>query len=90
MGRLDERREHDGPIGSIPSIPAPLSKLIGRASELHAVGEMLRRARLVTLTGPAGVGKTRTAVELGRERARQRADLGLQRQTHRGGRQLGR
>jgi non-specific serine/threonine protein kinase len=29
---------------------------------------------VVTLTGPAGVGKTRTAVELGRIQARQRAD----------------
>ena len=74
MGRLDERREHYGPFGSIPSIPAPLTRLIGRASELKGVGEMLRRARLVTLTGPAGVGKTRTAVELGRGQERQRAD----------------
>jgi predicted ATPase len=48
--------------------------LIGRASELQAVGDMLRRTRLVTLTGPAGVGKTRTAVELGRGQAWQRAD----------------
>ena len=61
-------------VGSIPSIPAPLTALIGRASELQAVGDMLHRARLVTLTGPAGVGKTRTAIELGRGQARQRAD----------------
>jgi predicted ATPase/DNA-binding CsgD family transcriptional regulator len=74
MGRLDERREDDGLFGSIPSVPAPLTRLIGRASELQAVGEMLRRARLVTLTGPAGVGKTRTAVELGRGQAPRRAD----------------
>src|SRR5215204_5615481 len=74
MGRLDERREHYGPFGSIPSVPAPLTRLIGRASELQAVGEMLRRARLVTLTGPAGVGKTRTAVELGRGQAPRRPD----------------
>ena len=35
---------------------------------------MLRRVRLVTLTGPAGIGKTRTAIELGGRQARQRAD----------------
>ena len=74
MGRLEERREQNGPSSSVPSIPAPLTALIGRASELQAVGDMLRRARLVTLTGPAGVGKTRTAIELGRGQARQRAD----------------
>src|SRR5215204_1081825 len=74
MGRLDERREHYGPFGSIPSVPAPLTRLIGRESELQAVGGLLRRARLVTLTGPAGVGKTRTAVELGRGQAQRWAD----------------
>jgi predicted ATPase len=58
----------------LPSIPAPLTALIGRASELQAVSDMLRRSRLVTLTGPAGVGKTRMAIELGRGQARQRAD----------------
>ena len=47
---------------------------MGRASELQVLSDILRRARLVTLTGPAGVGKTRTAVELGRGQLRQRAD----------------
>ena len=69
-----ERREHSGPSGSSPSIPAPLTGLIGRASELEAVSDVLSRARLVTLTGPGGVGKTRTAVELGRRQAHRRAD----------------
>jgi predicted ATPase/DNA-binding CsgD family transcriptional regulator len=74
VGRLDERREDYEPSASIPSLLAPLTALIGRAAELQAVGEMLRRARLVTLTGPAGVGKTRMAIELGRGQERQRAD----------------
>jgi predicted ATPase/DNA-binding CsgD family transcriptional regulator len=74
VGRLEERREQNGPPRSVPSIPAPLTALIGRASELQAVGDMLRRTRLVTLTGPAGVGKTRTAIELGRGQAWQRVD----------------
>ena len=67
MGRLDEPREDHRPFGSTASISAPLTRLIGRASELEGVGAILRRARVVTLTGPAGVGKTRTAVELGWE-----------------------
>lgn len=74
MGRQEERREHSGPYGSSPSIPAPLTELIGRASELEAVNDVLRRARMVTLTGPGGVGKTRMAVELARRQLRQRAD----------------
>ncbi|HUR95271.1 MAG TPA: LuxR C-terminal-related transcriptional regulator, partial [Gemmatimonadales bacterium] len=44
--------------------PAPLTRLIAWGTEVAAAGEALRRARLVTLTGPAGVGKTRLAMEL--------------------------
>jgi predicted ATPase/DNA-binding CsgD family transcriptional regulator len=48
--------------------------MIGRARELEAVGETLRRTRLVTVTGPGGVGKTRLAVELARGQIGRRAD----------------
>ncbi len=66
--------ELDGAPGSGRFLPAPLTALIGRASELDGVSDALRRTRLVTLTGPGGVGKTRTAIELGRRQAAQRAD----------------
>ncbi|MDP9848075.1 ATP-binding protein [Streptosporangium lutulentum] len=50
-------------------IPAQLTTLIGRSGELARIGELLAGARLVTLTGPGGTGKTRLAVETaGRER----------------------
>lgn len=51
--------------GGVVQVPAPLLPLIGRAPELKALKERLRgdRARLVTLLGPAGVGKTRLAIQ---------------------------
>jgi non-specific serine/threonine protein kinase len=50
-------------------LPADPSQLIGRATEVQTTLELLLRAdvRLVTLTGPAGTGKTRLAVAVARE-----------------------
>jgi predicted ATPase len=47
------------------TLPAPLTELIGREREVETVAGMLRRdgARLVTLTGPGGIGKSRLAIE---------------------------
>ncbi|WP_437710650.1 tetratricopeptide repeat protein [Sorangium sp. So ce448] len=43
----------------------PASRFIGREGELVAIAELFRRGeRLVTLWGPAGMGKTRLALEL--------------------------
>ena len=47
-----------------PPFPAPLGGLVGREDEIIQVLERLAAARLLTVTGPAGVGKTRFAVEL--------------------------
>src|SRR5262245_30693464 len=40
------------------------SPLIGREAELADLGELVAANRLVTITGPGGVGKTRLAAEL--------------------------
>ena len=44
------------------NLPAPLTELIGRAEAVRDVRSLLAANRLVTLTGPGGVGKTRLAI----------------------------
>ena len=46
------------------SLPIPLSSFIGRDTMIAEGLELLSRARLLTLTGPGGTGKSRTALEL--------------------------
>jgi predicted ATPase/DNA-binding SARP family transcriptional activator len=47
-------------VGNLPALATPL---VGRAEDLAAIGRLIGSSRLVTLVGPAGVGKTRTALE---------------------------
>jgi predicted ATPase/DNA-binding SARP family transcriptional activator len=48
------------------ALPVPATRLIGRASELRQLRDLLPNQRLITLAGPPGSGKTRLAAELGR------------------------
>ena len=61
------------PIASAPTrpatrpsatIPIPVTALVGREIELARIDQMLSRSRIVTLTGPAGAGKSRLALEV--------------------------
>ncbi|WP_084958809.1 BTAD domain-containing putative transcriptional regulator [Thermoactinospora rubra] len=45
------------------NLPAPLTSFVGREAEVATLRGLLERARLVTLTGPGGAGKTRLAIE---------------------------
>src|SRR5215218_10044058 len=70
----DPERMRDAPPSIVPLSgrrwiarpPAPLTSLIGREREAAEICALLRRSdvRLVTLTGPGGVGKTRLALQV--------------------------
>jgi len=47
-------------------VPRPPTRTVGRDADLRRVREALEDARLVTITGPGGVGKTRLAIEVAR------------------------
>ncbi|MGP3971952.1 BTAD domain-containing putative transcriptional regulator [Streptomyces sp. 6N223] len=56
---------HPEPEAGAPTnLPAPLTSFVGREEESERLGKLLGQARLVTLTGPGGAGKTRLAVEV--------------------------
>jgi predicted ATPase/DNA-binding SARP family transcriptional activator len=55
-------------------LPLPLTSFVGRESDIRAVSDALEGARLVTLTGPGGAGKTRLALEALRRLEREDLD----------------
>ena len=64
---------HDPGIAVVPvvrrrrgNLPAPSTSFVGREEELGEVAALLRDHRVVTLTGPPGVGKSRLALETAR------------------------
>ena len=54
---------------AVVSLPDPWTSFVGRGREQAAVLAALHEARLVTLVGPGGVGKTRLAIEVARDSA---------------------
>ncbi|MGH2769142.1 MAG: ATP-binding protein, partial [Actinomycetota bacterium] len=50
--------------GSSHNLPAPLNTFVGRIHEMAEVNKLLATSRLVTLTGAAGIGKTRLALQV--------------------------
>lgn len=59
------------PLNSIPTatnnLPQQLTSFIGRERELKEASEKLAPAKLLTLIGPGGTGKTRLSIQVGAE-----------------------
>jgi len=59
------------PLNSIPiatnNLPAQLTTFIGRENELSQAQSKLANAKLLTLIGPGGTGKTRLSIQIGSE-----------------------
>ncbi len=60
--------------GGLHGFPLSLTSYVGRAAETARVAALLGEGRLVTVTGPGGVGKTRLASEVARRVAGRFAD----------------
>ena len=56
------------------NLPTQLTSFVGRKRELAEAGSLLEGARLLTLTGPGGTGKTRLSLELAARAADRFAD----------------
>lgn len=48
--------------GVATNISAPRTSLLGREIDMEAVSKLLQKARVVSLVGPGGIGKTRLAI----------------------------
>jgi class 3 adenylate cyclase len=56
------------------NLPHQLDEFVGREDELAELGGLLGQHRLVTVTGPTGIGKTRLALQLASEKVDEYAD----------------
>lgn len=59
----DPSLDRGGPRGTASNLPRRSRALVGRRGEIEEVQTLVTTQRLVTLTGPGGVGKTALAIE---------------------------
>lgn len=60
LAHLDHRQS----VPRLTNLPAQLTSFVGRTEEMDELETLVRGQRLVTVTGPAGVGKTRLALQV--------------------------
>lgn len=63
------------PEDPMADVPIPIGTFIGRAGQVDAVNAAIDANRLVTLTGPGGLGKSRLAIEAVRARGLRQLDV---------------
>ncbi|GAA2293958.1 LuxR family transcriptional regulator [Actinomadura luteofluorescens] len=61
---LVETAERLRALRDAAALPKPISSFVGRGREIDDLRRLVRENRLLTLTGPAGAGKTRLALRL--------------------------
>lgn len=72
---LDERFPPPRTLEHHPhNLPQPLTSFVGREGELARTANLLESTRLLTLTGPGGIGKTRLAREAAARQIERRRD----------------
>jgi predicted ATPase/DNA-binding SARP family transcriptional activator len=62
-------RYEDPSLGVVPAIGLPGNSFVGRDAEVAKVDGLLEHGRLVTVTGPGGVGKSRIALHVAADAA---------------------
>ncbi|MFI7342355.1 LuxR C-terminal-related transcriptional regulator [Streptomyces sp. NPDC050085] len=58
-----EDTQKDSHRGRVPRVPFGVTSFVGRRQELGHLVDAMARSRLVTVTGPGGIGKSRLAAE---------------------------
>jgi predicted ATPase/DNA-binding XRE family transcriptional regulator len=81
LGQPAPRHQRDGASGfpedvqlACPELPVALTSFVGREREIAEIDVLLESARLITLTGVGGCGKTRLALEVARQVSARFAD----------------
>lgn len=67
LGLFNGSSPQTQPVQPLYNLPRPLTTFVGRRAEIDTVKQLLKQHRLLTLTGPGGIGKTRLALQVAEE-----------------------